>query len=226
MDKLEELRLPMAQVDAYRYFLPQHPHFHLLQEAPNAKLPTALSIWKKMLNVQENHEKSLIQKEVQARRYRLGAPPLPVVQREVEAEVLADSKLDEAYCNVIQLEEDPRNASAVMLKRFDYLQTRLRILPADLKVETLQTLMQLARCIVFESKLDDQDVMECLLNLQDVDTLDDYDPKLIQRLIAAFPDHSVSVCFHALQNDNRVEQDTTEVLDKVEVSCSWFIIKG
>ena len=56
-------------------------------------IPPPLTIWKSIVSLVEPYEKNAIQKEIQARRYRLGAPPLSVVQQQVEEEVVRQSEV-------------------------------------------------------------------------------------------------------------------------------------
>jgi hypothetical protein len=54
---------------------------------------TKFDSWKRVLLMQESLLSSQIQREVNVRRYRLGAPPLSTIRTQVEQEVLSKSNV-------------------------------------------------------------------------------------------------------------------------------------
>jgi hypothetical protein len=54
-------------------------------------IPEPIDVWRKILTLQEYDESELIAREINTRKFRLGAPPLSVIKAQVESEVRSKS---------------------------------------------------------------------------------------------------------------------------------------
>ncbi|KAJ3340088.1 Superkiller protein 3 [Gonapodya sp. JEL0774] len=92
---------PWKAADVLQSFLPSHPYYSLLSTIDtNSRKPLATLL--RIASLYETHETEAYTREVALRRKRLDAPALDVVQRAVEKEIAANSKLGEVYQHIVE----------------------------------------------------------------------------------------------------------------------------
>lgn len=72
--------------------LPSSPYFTLLSST-DAQLPLPLETWLEIARLHEVENAETITREIEARRWRLNARPLPMIKEQVQNEVYSASQV-------------------------------------------------------------------------------------------------------------------------------------
>lgn len=216
----DELHRVREACDALKQFLPGSKFEDIVPHAEKAmqvKVPTPLAIWREIARLQDADERASVQREVQARRYRLGAPPLATIRADMEREVLTESTLHISLREVLAATDDEQERHAVSLKLVDLLEKRLRLLQvaAEVKLGIRRELLGLCRELVIDRQVDDLTCMLILIENEDVDTMSDYDQTIIGRVHNAHPKHELAKV-HMVWQAYGDGSDATDAIEKIQ----------
>lgn len=195
-------------------------------------LPSQQEILKKILDLEKIHCSELAQREVQKRRYRLGAPPLAVIKLQVDQEIYSETQLFNLYRKFLSMSKEsstkagqsPDEASRDQDSRRKYqieylelLQKRLHYTTdRNLKCEIMNEMTMISKSLVNEREAQDFQPVEFLLNSSDIATVDDLDFELGKKYLQRYPNRFLARFFQVLMQYKGKAGELAEALENLK----------
>ncbi|PPQ99738.1 hypothetical protein CVT24_009721 [Panaeolus cyanescens] len=202
-------------IQGLSYYLPESPVYALLSTLPrpDPTNPTGTStfeaqdavhnglpILEEIIQLTEKIETGRFNREFASRRTRLGAPPPDVLQKDIQREISADSKLPTLYDAILNhpsTSDDLRRTTETKLLR--HRQNYLASIPStpqnqQLKQQLLSEVEEMVKGIVLLEKPDEPGWLFHLEGL-DVEDFADYDRGTVRQYIRLFPNSRLANLF-------------------------------
>ncbi|KAJ3339919.1 Superkiller protein 3 [Entophlyctis luteolus] len=157
--------------------------------AETAAILGVLSLARKALRFQEEYDSETRTKEIEVRRRRLGASDLATTAKQVEAEIVAVSKLD-SYCSyIISASTDTAEIAAVKQTLLEFLVKKIKLTPGPQKPEMFSRIRDLSEEMAL-AKQKCPIAYDILINSSNCGT-DDIDAVSIEAAAKTIPDSAI-----------------------------------
>ncbi|KAG0046177.1 Superkiller protein 3 [Gryganskiella cystojenkinii] len=175
-------------------------------------LPEAMDMLKTLASLQEKHDKEFFEREVKARRGRLGGGTLEQVQATVRKELYGNSELGSTYESILEL--DHQNNKDLELKLLDFYINKIDASFAGQKLPLREKASNLAKSMTNDG-CTSTTPYEFLLKFTDAASPSDYDSDLQELYISKFPETGFSKLIQAQMHYGNGEA-TEEVFEQLE----------
>ncbi|KAF9581141.1 Superkiller protein 3, partial [Lunasporangiospora selenospora] len=178
--------------------------------------PDQMETLKRLAGVQETTDAQFYEREVRARRGRLGGGTLEQVQAAVRKEVYSKSQLGATYESIMEI--DPENHKDLELKLLEFYVKKMESIAQDQKPAVRDKALALSSKMIQESSSPDLSPLphELLLKFHDAHSSSDYDTALQHQYIATFPQTALSKMIqaqmHYVNGDGGEEPSSREEL--------------
>lgn len=196
---------PSEYKNALEVLLPTSPIYDFLE----GRVQSPALTYTRLAEITEAEENERINKEIGERRTRLGAK-LGQVSADVTREVLAQSKLEDLYQNIIDWSSDDELRRFNEEKLFQHAYDLLIVLPPEEKTSKRRQLLKLAHDMVI-IKHPYQLAWTLELEWNDVEDLEKLDRGVLKEFVSFFPNCGLSKIIQALLGS--VQRVATELAD-------------
>ncbi|OZJ05539.1 hypothetical protein BZG36_01672 [Bifiguratus adelaidae] len=200
-------------VTTLKFSLPEGPYGSAIASASNL---TPIEIWKEIAGIQERHDHEVIEREIAARKHRLGAGTPSEVRQTVLREVYARSELGDTYEHLLALLDDQKDAQLkqeVESKTVHFLDAKLDT-TGDNKEKLREQLLSLSKKIVSQ-RSNDPLPYEIIIENTNTDHPDGYDGNDLHQYVSKFPESPLGKVI-AVQTSLAADDDGTEALKVFE----------
>lgn len=171
---------------ALQFILPGSPIFDYIE----GLAPRPVSVYQELAQMAEKEETERINKEISARRFRLGAKQSQV-SLEVQREVYLKSQLEELYKNIIDWAEDEETRRKYDEKLLDHGYKKMVAFPAEHKEAMRLKVQDWAQGLVILKHPFDR-AWRIVLEWTDLEELGGFDVNILHEYIAFFPKSGLS----------------------------------
>ncbi|KAI3654462.1 hypothetical protein MP228_001181 [Amoeboaphelidium protococcarum] len=195
-DRLADGRDRDNAIEVLKRLLPGSEDYHLLKLENVEDCPSASQIWRKLIQWRESGDQEAIQKEVNSRKFRLGAPPLSQIRAEVEKIVYNASDLNEMYAALLELVEvGSLEEQQLHVKLCESLMRKLPYADLEDKQDVRNDINQLVEMIMSSTFPLEPLIVEYCLESQDVSRVADYNIQVVQKYCEKFPSRQLAQGF-------------------------------
>ncbi|KAJ2999956.1 Superkiller protein 3 [Globomyces sp. JEL0801] len=174
-------------MESLQKFLPGVEGYHLIQDFD---IVSPKSVWTECIDITEERYRITMQKEINSRKTRLGAPPLSILTLQIESELLSQSTLDTMYESILALDLNEEEKVTIQMKQLEFLSRKLIHAPAESKQNIQSQVFSLA-CTLLNAKKFSSLAYQIVIESEN-QALENRSEELIQRYLHFGEDDSSS----------------------------------
>ncbi|KAJ3315870.1 Superkiller protein 3 [Boothiomyces sp. JEL0838] len=129
-------------------FLPGSDSYEKIKDLD---IPDAFNVLTDCAKICEKKYYDTVDKEIQARRMRLGADPLPLIRLKVESEFILDAPLDSIYESTLQLDLNDSQIFDVCCKYLTFMTRKILHVPDSEKADMFGRILERAKLCLSKS---------------------------------------------------------------------------
>ncbi|KAI8902630.1 hypothetical protein BC833DRAFT_572726 [Globomyces pollinis-pini] len=174
-------------MESLQKFLPGVEGYHLIQDFD---IVSPKSVWTECIDITEERYRITMQKEINSRKTRLGAPPLSILTLQIESELLSQSTLDTMYESILALDLNEEEKVTIQMKQLEFLSRKLIHAPVESKQNIQSQVFSLA-CTLLNAKKFSSLAYQIVIESEN-QALENRSEELIQRYLHFGEDDSSS----------------------------------